>query len=210
MDYRRNDRGSRQVIYFFLGFLILFVLTFSLGVILGKGLGGSKVAKSPDVLRKEVVNPQKTSEPIIKEGLLLEQTPAPVEGVKNKEELETAKTTEEKILPPAPIDEAIKSEAKKEGAIKKDMAAALAIETEGKYTIQIGAFQNEEIAKNIVEELKFKGYPAFIKTVEISGKGTWHRVRIGTFKTREEAKLYGDNLKSLELTIKSAVIKINN
>jgi cell division septation protein DedD len=210
MDYRRNARSNRQVIYFFLGFLILFVLTFGLGVILGKGLGGSKVAKSPEFLRKEVVNPQKTLEPIIKESLSLEQTPTPVEEIKNKEKLEIAKNEEEKTLPPAPIDEPIKSGAKKEGTIKRDIAVAPTIETEGKYTIQIGAFQNEEIAKKIVDELKSKGYDAFIKTVEISGKGTWHRVRIGTFKTREEAMLYGDKLKSLEPTIKSAVIKINN
>jgi len=43
MNDNRNDPGNRKVIYFFLGFLILFAFAFSLGVIVGKELSESEV-----------------------------------------------------------------------------------------------------------------------------------------------------------------------
>ena len=36
-----NNPSNRQIVYLFLGFVILFIFTFSLGVIVGRGLGGS-------------------------------------------------------------------------------------------------------------------------------------------------------------------------
>lgn len=42
MNDDRTDPGNRKVIYFFLGFLILFAFAFSLGVMVGKELGESE------------------------------------------------------------------------------------------------------------------------------------------------------------------------
>ena len=106
------------------------------------------------------------------------------------------------------IDE--KLETKKVEPIKKDIAALPAIQPGGRYTIQIGAFQKEEEAKQIVNNLKSKGYPAFIKTTDIPGKGTLYRVRIGTFTTRVTAKLYANNLKNLEPSIKFVFVTVND
>jgi cell division septation protein DedD len=136
--------------------------------------------------------------------------PTPVAPVVKKPELET-KRIEGKLAPtPSPIEKQTKLETKKVEPIKKDIAALPAIQPGGRYTIQIGAFQKEEEAKQIVNNLKSKGYPAFIKTAEVPGKGTWYRVRIGTFTTRVTAKLYANNLKNLEPSIKFVFITVNN
>jgi DedD protein len=210
MSDRNNNSSNRQVVYLFLGFLILFVFAFSLGVVVGKGLGGSQswMAKKgePPKNLSEFKEAEKTPDIIGGEKPIAEQTPALVE--QGEEQSETTKVGEEKKLSPPPTPESIKTETKK--AVKKDIAVATSGETQGRYTVQIGASQKEEEAKKIVKTLISRGYPAFIKAAEIPGKGTWYRIRIGTFKTREEAELYGNNLKKDDPDIKSVLIKVND
>src|SRR5579875_339443 len=210
MRDRNNNSSNRQVVYLFIGFLILFILAFSLGVVVGKGLGGSqsRIAKKGEPLKNlsEFKEPEKTPEAVTREKPRDEQTPALVE--KGRGESETTNIGEEKKLPPPPVSESIKTEAKK--TIKKDIAVTPTVETPGKYTVQIGSYQKEEEAKRIMKSLMSKGYPAFIKAAEIPGKGTWYRIRIGTFKTREEAELYRDNLKKNDPDIKSVLVKVND
>jgi cell division septation protein DedD len=288
-----NNPSNRQIVYLFLGFVILFIFTFSLGVIVGKGLGGSKTQITseevpPKTSGKDVQEFEETTQiitgkelpsesptaPIQEEmieveeevniqippsgpfekqietkrdkptssELLSKQPPSTVEPIEKKPELETNKVEpikkdiaasptipptpvapavkkpelekkeiEAKITPtPPPIEKQTKLETKKVEPIKKDIAALPAIQPGGRYTVQIGAFQKEGEAKQIVNNLKSKGYPAFIKTSEIPGKGIWYRVRIGTFTTRVTAKLYAANLKNIEPFIKFVFITVNN
>lgn len=53
------------------------------------------------------------------------------------------------------------------------------------YTVQVGAFSNSENAKNLLEELTRKGYPAYIEEVEAGGRVSW-RVRVGRPRLRSE------------------------
>ncbi|MGH7889718.1 MAG: SPOR domain-containing protein, partial [Thermodesulfobacteriota bacterium] len=92
-----------------------------------------------------------------------------------------------------------------------NLAALPKIEPGGKYTVQIGSFQEEDKAKQVVESLRSKGYPVFINEVAIAGQGTRYRARVGTFKTREDARLYADNLKNREPdSVKLVYVTINN
>jgi len=80
---------------------------------------------------------------------------------------------------------------------------------DGQYTIQIGSFKNESDAKKLQNKLKSKGYPAFLKRVTI-GEDTWFRLRIGTFETKDQAKIYGDiMLKKEPELIKSVYATLN-
>ncbi|HEX3033581.1 MAG TPA: response regulator [Thermodesulfobacteriota bacterium] len=85
-------------------------------------------------------------------------------------------------------------------------AAMSATYPAGKYTVQVGSFKTEKKAKKIMENLASKGYPAFVKTAKNSRKETWHVIRIGAFKTREEAELYGDELKKREPLVEEAIV----
>lgn len=98
--------------------------------------------------------------------------------------------------------------ARREEAKKKGIAVMPTINPGGKYAVQVGAYQKEEEAKKIVEGLKSKGYPAFVETTKGSGQGTWYRVRIGLFKTRGEAKLYGNTLKGREPSVRKVLVVV--
>lgn len=69
-------------------------------------------------------------------------------------------------------------------------------ELAGKYLVQLASYPEIDLARDLVTSLKAKGYPVFIQKVNIPQGGTWYRVRIGSFDTKEEAMLFGNSLKS--------------
>ncbi len=65
------------------------------------------------------------------------------------------------------------------------------------YSIQIKAVQNLKEAQGIIEDVKKLGMDAYSSSIDIPGKGTWHRIYIGKFDTKELAAEYlnGKNIK---------------
>jgi cell division septation protein DedD len=108
---------------------------------------------------------------------------------------------ETETLAPAEADEPARApKAKKKAkaapakvAMKKDKSAEA---DDGKYTIQISSFLERDQAQNLVRWLRERKYPAYLATAEISGKGTWHRVRVGKFLTKEIAARYQKELEN--------------
>lgn len=68
----------------------------------------------------------------------------------------------------------------------------------GKFSIQVGSYQSVEEANSVVSRWKEKGYSTFLSIGQIPEKGTWYRVRIGGFPTREEAETFLDKFKTKE------------
>ena len=66
---------------------------------------------------------------------------------------------------------------------------------QGRYAIQIGSYQNKERANALIDTLKKKGYHAYLVTTVIPKKGTFYRIRVGHYKTREEAEKYSSEMK---------------
>lgn len=62
-------------------------------------------------------------------------------------------------------------------------------------TVQIAAVRSEEEARRFSEKLRQKGYAAYIEPIAIPGKGTWYRVRMGEFPSKEFAGSTLDRLK---------------
>jgi cell division protein FtsN len=60
--------------------------------------------------------------------------------------------------------------------------------TAAAFSIQLGASQDRVEAERIAA--RFKTYHPRVESAEIAGKGTWYRVRIGAFQTREAAERY--------------------
>ena len=79
----------------------------------------------------------------------------------------------------------------------------------GKYTIQLGSFQNIDTAYRLEKSLNEKGYPSFVIKAVIPEKGTWYRVRVGTFNDKKKAVEYAEKLKSKE-KLEFAQITLNN
>lgn len=66
---------------------------------------------------------------------------------------------------------------------------------EKKFTIQVASFQDKARAEIVASSLKQKGYQPAISSKELADKGTWYRVFVGDFDTKEEAKSLLDKLK---------------
>jgi len=66
------------------------------------------------------------------------------------------------------------------------------------YTIQLGSFQGEEVARAFSENLAAKGYDPHVMKIEIPGKGTVYRVRIGKFKNIEDAQRKASEIEKKE------------
>jgi cell division septation protein DedD len=61
---------------------------------------------------------------------------------------------------------------------------------DGDFTLQISAFQSRAEADRFSARLRDRGYAPYIVAAEVPRKGTWYRVRMGRFKTREAAARY--------------------
>ena len=68
--------------------------------------------------------------------------------------------------------------------------------TSGNWTIQVASYSDKGQAGARVAGLKSSNIPARLVTVEIPGKGTWYRVQIGGYDTREEGARQGNQLRS--------------
>jgi cell division septation protein DedD len=57
----------------------------------------------------------------------------------------------------------------------------------GSLTIQVASMKDSTAAQRIVANLKKEGYPAYLSRFHIIDQGTWFRVRVGSYKDREQA-----------------------
>lgn len=72
---------------------------------------------------------------------------------------------------------------------------------EGGFLVQVASFKDQKDAEEFVKELRARGHEAFVQAANVPGRGIWHRVRIGSFKTKYQAELYKDKFEKTERTI---------
>ncbi len=58
------------------------------------------------------------------------------------------------------------------------------------YAVQVASFRSSSISENEAGKYRNKGYNAFVEEAEIPGRGTWYRVRVGNFSSKEEAQSF--------------------
>jgi len=56
------------------------------------------------------------------------------------------------------------------------------------FVVQVAAFRSKVISDNEAGKYRNKGYTAIVEAAEIPERGTWYRVRVGNFSTKEEAQ----------------------
>ncbi len=71
--------------------------------------------------------------------------------------------------------------------------------------LQAGAFQNESDAENMKAKIAFAGFEASAKQVNLPGKGTLYRVRLGPYKSQDEVNRIKNVLSQNGIT--AAVVK---
>lgn len=105
------------------------------------------------------------------------QPPATEKGpeertVKKSSQPQLAKLNAVKLQPPQ----------EKKAAAPKPAASKL------RYTIQYSSHQDRSTAEQEVRNMKQNGFAAFIMASDLPGKGTWYRVRVGSFTNKGSAE----------------------
>ncbi|MGH7901184.1 MAG: SPOR domain-containing protein [Thermodesulfobacteriota bacterium] len=212
-----TNPGNWKIITFFFGFVVLFVLAFSLGVIVGKGINEGRVN---EIVRGEITNYSSSEDGVDvksreikvddpKKGETDEESDSSAEGLTDEVEEATDSKKNEDIRTQV-VGEEHQDSVPSEKIEQKTSLSLPKVEPGGKYTVQIGSFADEKIAKKRTDFLRSKGYPAFIKKVDIPDQGTRYRVRIGEFKTKDSAKSYADSLIKLDPGIEVAYVTSND
>lgn len=60
------------------------------------------------------------------------------------------------------------------------------------FVVQVAAFRSSSISENEAGKYRNKGLNAFVEAAEIPGRGTWYRVRVGNFNSKEEAIIFAN------------------
>lgn len=151
-------------------------------------------------------------------GVPAQQTPAVATGAKRpvaKPEPEAGKTvvatkepvkviTAEKAVKKAPVAEKPKKTAKAEKAApesgrtkakEKTASSGISAAKTRPWAVNIASYSDEESAKKLVASLRASGYNAYTTEGSKGGK-TWHRVRVGFYRTSADAERAGRTIET--------------
>src|SRR2546426_129952 len=67
------------------------------------------------------------------------------------------------------------------------------------YTVQVAAFQSQESAETLTNDLRAQGLEAYWIKATMLGNGTCYRVRIGKFLSRHSARDYAERMRRVGL-----------
>jgi cell division protein FtsN len=82
--------------------------------------------------------------------------------------------------------------------VKKEPPPERSVPQKLRYTIQVGSYAEKAMAEEEARGLKRRGYAAFLVATDLQEKGTWYRVRIGSFSSRQAAEKLAGELKAKE------------
>jgi cell division septation protein DedD len=61
---------------------------------------------------------------------------------------------------------------------------------DGEFTLQVISYERPEQSRAFAENLRQKGHMAFVAAADVPDRGRYYRVRIGPFKSRDQAETY--------------------
>jgi len=168
----------------FAALLLLLVLSFSLGVMAGRGMKEVVLVQTP----AEGFTPSsiEASAITVEASTGAPQTTAAAEPQFTFYETLT-KVTPETVTPVektvAPVEKTKLPPADVKG---------------GKYSIQLSSSTDKNRSRRRVDELKKRGYPAFLEEADLKEKGKWYRVKVGHFASRDDATRYAISMRKKE------------
>jgi cell division septation protein DedD len=217
---------NRHIAYLLAGELLLTVIIFALGVIVGKGMGQLDQAAGRAAAPKVAV--AATPAPLAKTAPPVEPPP-PDAWLHNADNAAPPPAPEPAPPPPEPAppppseppapppalippppappaptgpqptaaDLAPALPAPKPGQV--DIGALPTAPKGGDYwTVQVGAYPTREEAVAMVERIKASGNQPSVETANLGEKGTWYRVSVGQFATEAGARAMADALRQRE------------
>ncbi len=93
--------------------------------------------------------------------------------------------------PPSPTTSETAPETRAETPPERPMPSSAG---EGRFVVQVASFRAEDDARKLSERLAKKDYSAFVQSADLGEKGTWYRVRIGPFANSGQARQVVDKI----------------
>lgn len=193
MDMEENNKviifEKKEIILVLIFVLVLIVTSFTLGIRLGKKLSLNEAGvKDEDVKAVEL---KSTAEEDAEASVAAESKLTDEEKLKKLMDESKNRLTDELEKFSREDTTAVASNAGTKTVEENKSPMA------GKFTIQLGSYDNMDEAKQFAEGFTVRGYNPIINEVKIPGKGDWYRVSLGIFNTVEDAKTYIRNEQSL-------------
>ncbi|GAB4305359.1 MAG: hypothetical protein Kow0090_20950 [Myxococcota bacterium] len=208
--------NQQQLFYFFVGLLLIGGLIFALGIMTGKRMvsiaqDGAEELEKLDLQAKiqekaraaTATQSEKKEEEKATES---EKKPETKEDAKagNKETEKPPEAPEKKQSPPPEEKNAEEKRAAKEApkriSTPNQPPPSKEYDPQGIWTLQVGSVATKEQADKMTAHLKEKGYKVNVSSAEIEGKGTFYRIRVGRFTTKEDAALFQKKYEDEEKT----------
>jgi cell division septation protein DedD len=166
-DFREIQVSSTLLVVIFLGVLALGVFIFLLGVSVGKKQ--ASVATPTQIVTQQIPEPVKepSVKPTASESASGNVTSAPPDAAASQ---------------PAPAP--AKPQPKETAVDKTPVTKAPAVS--GLYYVQVAAFTDKTQAQAFADKFKKQGYTTSLSPRATSTK-TWYRVRLGGYKSRDQA-----------------------
>jgi cell division protein FtsN len=193
---------KKEVALIFLFIVIISITAFTLGVRVGKKLVQERAGITPaDIKTIELKSPKEEYVDEVMGTSRLDEVVGTQDDVQDEhlEKIDQAlKELKKSDFNPEPVTanevsndtSDLSSELGDQPVITAPAVVESANILKGKFTIQLGSYDNVEDATNFAEGFVARGYDPIINQVQIAGKGTWFRVSLGTFETITQAKEY--------------------
>jgi len=210
-------RVSRRNLFIW-GALMVFILIwiFILGILVGRGTAPApfdprRLEKELAELKAELLKKQRRQVDAVASGKLrqpdmelfrslkesgagphvdLPPAPAPVPGVKNGQPSRLKALKHETRRRPAAKEASVRPQ-------PKVSAAETAAAGRAGYTVQVASLKDPAAAAKMAAALAGRGLEAYQIKVDLGGKGTWYRVRVGRFADRKAAQKMVERLKKM-------------
>lgn len=204
--------NKKEIFIILLLFVLVALLSFTLGVRMGRSLTDTKLYQEPKATETSEVRPHEAplaekTEPT--QAVVATETPKEGEATAEKASVTPAKPDPAKKAEDV-ADQQLNAELTKTG-IKTDKPVSMKLPektraeqapaksgaiTAGRYTLQVGSHRTVSEAADQVMELKRRGLEAFYLEANLAGKGTWYRVDVGNFPNKEVAEQYAARFKN--------------
>lgn len=212
----KKENRLEKVIVFMLVMLIS-LLSFSVGVISGKGLSDKQFAlnsldkKHEQALNTEDFKDETTGD--LSEEEIQQLANAALQAAEKGVDIEGASVADTADVAKEPTTVASAAPAAKSAAPaangKDDGRQPTSVKKQAPmnldYTVQVASYPSLNDAEMMSTSLVKKGFPAFPIKVSINGQD-WYRVSVGSFKTKKEAMDYQVSLKK-QGVVKDAVVQ---
>jgi cell division septation protein DedD len=177
--------SNRKFLYIGAGALLLALVAFVCGVQMGRTLSDLRGADES----KPLIHDRKGEAPPFRLMEKGKELPSAQDAKVQSSEGEGSRKEASPARPSAKgVGEKPGSPPKDSSPIPKDEGKPSAPKT--KFTLQVGAYNNSQEAQELVQQLRKKGYEAYIAPGTAAAKGVLHRVRVGHFQTLQEARQF--------------------